>query len=101
MAKITIIKTPLTIEQKRIRALEYIEDTFNDIDMDEFIKKDIFNEYVQMKCLNCDYEETIDFDIIYETSYSLEDSKIVFYCPKCDKEKLVPLSFYERKKSLK
>lgn len=54
------------------------------MNIEEFLNRDIHEEYVEMKCLNCDYEEMLDFDILqemmemYDTDYPKE------HCPRCD-----------------
>ena len=53
--KFNTIKILLTIKQKKARAEEYNEfDALpgEEIDVKEFIKRDIYEEYIDFKCLN-------------------------------------------------
>jgi predicted nucleic-acid-binding Zn-ribbon protein len=96
--KFKTIKVPVSEEEKRNRALFYMEDTGINVNVEEFVKKEIFEEYIQMKCLNCDYEETLDFDIVSEM-WEVEFSDYPeSYCPKCNKGSMVPLDIYNQLK---
>ena len=102
--KFKIIKKALDVEQKRARALEYNEfDATQDeeIDVEEFIKKEIYEDYIHFKCLKCDYEEIVEADIILECFNSRMEDYPVSYCPNCNKPKLVPIDVYEQIKAKK
>lgn len=51
--KFTIKKVPLSEEEKRQRAEDFVEDTGQYVDVEAFVKQDVFDEYVDFKCLNC------------------------------------------------
>ena len=102
--KFKIIKKALDVEQKRARALEYNEfDATQDeeIDVEEFIKIEIYEDYIHFKCLKCDYEEIVEADIILECFNSRTEDYPVSYCPNCNKPKLVPIDVYEQIKAKK
>ena len=63
-----------------------------------FVKKDVYDEKVTLKCLKCDYEETVPWDIVDET-WDREDSPYpISYCQRCDKPHFVPIDIYNQKK---
>lgn len=92
--KFEIIRIPLTKKQKRERALLYNEVEFDEIDVDEFVKQDIYDEFIDFKCLNCGYEERAEADIVLECFNPREEDYPISYCPKCDKPKMVPKDIY-------
>ena len=51
------IKRYLSEDEKRQRA-EYVNEfaTFDKVDVDEFVKKDIYDETIILKCLNCGFQ---------------------------------------------
>ena len=96
--KFNIVKVPLTDEEKRQRALEYNEFEFGNIDVEEFVKREIYEDYIDLKCLNCGYEERAEADIVLECfDYKNEDYPIS-YCPNCNKPKQVPKDIYNQLK---
>lgn len=100
MKKLTFstIKKPVSDEEKRQRAKFYMEDTGIKVDVDAFVKQEIYDEYVEMKCLDCDYEETVDFDVLAE-SMEFDDSDYPsLYCPSCNEGTMVPKDIYAKKK---
>lgn len=63
-----------------------------------FVKKDVYDEKVTLKCLKCDYEETVPWDIVDET-WDREDSPYpISYYQRCDKPHFVPIDIYNQKK---
>ena len=63
-----------------------------------FVKKDVYDEKVSLKCLKCDYEETVPWDIVDET-WDREDSPYpISYCQRCDKPHFEPIDIYNQKK---
>ena len=87
----------LTYEEKIERANDFND--FNGeflIDPEEFAKETIYDSSVEMKCLECDFEDEIDFDDILQwLEINDEEEYPVFYCPNCDKESLIPKSIYK------
>lgn len=61
-----------------------------------YIQNDLFEETITLKCLKCDYEETVDYDIVEECW--MDGPYPVSYCPHCDKGDFVPLDIYNKKK---
>ena len=62
----------------------------------EFIKRDVYDETIDLKCLKCFYEETdVDWEMI-EEGWDGEDYPIL-YCPKCGKPHFVPLDIWNTK----
>lgn len=92
--KFGIVRVPLTTEEKRQRAEEYNEFEFGHVDVDEFVKKDIYDEYIDLKCLNCGFEERAEADIVLECFDSKHEDYPISYCPKCNKPKQVPKDIY-------
>ena len=104
MKKYNTIKTPLTIEEKRERVQFYnkmVKDGYEFgplINEEEFIKQDIFEEYVEMKCLKCGYSETVEYEFMQEIEemHGLDYPEV--YCGKCNKGTMVPLDIYNQLK---
>lgn len=91
----------LTEDEKRRRAIEYnafeIEDPIN---VEDFVKQEIYEETIVLKCLKCGFQEEIDFDYIAETWFeSDKDPYPISYCAKCNQPKVVPLDVYNTIKS--
>ena len=64
----------------------------------DFVKKDVYDEKITLKCLKCDYEETVPWDIVDET-WDRDDSPYpISYCQRCDKPHFVPIDIYNQKK---
>jgi|LGOV01.1.fsa_nt_gb hypothetical protein len=96
------IKRYLSDKEKRQRAEEFNEfSTFDKVDVEEFVKKDIFDETIILKCLNCGFQEEVDYDIVSEMWNEFESDYPESYCMKCDKPDVVPLDVYNRIKGLK
>lgn len=94
------IKRYLTDDEKRQRAKDYNEFAFNKIDVDEFVKKDIFDETIILKCLNCGFQEEVDYDIVSEMWNEFQSDYPESYCVNCNKPEVVPLDVYHRIKGL-
>lgn len=88
----------LTDEEKRKRAIEFNEYALDieKVDVDEFVKQEIFDETIELKCLNCGFQEEIDYDIVSECWDSFMSDYPVSYCPKCNIGDVVPLDVYNR-----
>jgi Zn finger protein HypA/HybF involved in hydrogenase expression len=65
------------------------------------VKKEIFEEYVEMKCLDCDHEETADFDMLQETMEFDDSPYPSLYCPSCNEGTMVPKDIYSQLKKKK
>jgi len=67
--------------------------------VDAFVSRDIFEETITFKCLKCDYEETLDLEIVEESwdDIGFPDYPVA-YCSNCNKDRLVPIDIYNKKK---
>ncbi len=101
------IKRPLSEAEKRERALVYNDfmDPFEpdpnapiDVDVEEFVKREIFDETIILKCLNCGFQEEVDYDLIEECWDESMSPYPESYCAKCNKPTVVPLDVYNRLK---
>ena len=62
----------------------------------EFIKRDVYDETIDLKCLKCFYTETdVDWEMI-EEGWDGKNYPIL-YCPKCRKPHFVPLDIWNNK----
>ena len=96
------IKHPLSDEEKRERAETYNEfEPFDKVDVEAFVKRDIYDETIILKCLNCDYEEEVDYDIVSECWDESISDYPESYCPRCDQPEMVPLDVHKRLKHKK
>ncbi len=62
-----------------------------------YAENDLFTESIILKCLNCGYEEEVDYEIVEECW--LDGPYPISYCPHCDKPKFVPIDIYNKKKN--
>lgn len=53
-------------------------------------------DLVDMKCLECNYEEEIELDILLELSDIDNEVAPVLTCPKCNHDLLVPKDVYDQ-----
>lgn len=96
------IKRLLTDDEKRERALDYNQfDEFDQVDVEKFVKKVIYDETIILKCLNCGFQEEVDYDIISECWDESDSDYPESYCMKCNKPKVVPLDVYNKIKHIK
>ncbi len=59
----------------------------------DFVKRDVYDETVDFKCLKCNKEQfNVDFEMI-EEDWDGTDYPIL-YCPFCNKPKFVPLDIW-------
>jgi hypothetical protein len=93
-------KRYLTDDEKRKRAIEFNECALDieKVDVEEFVKREIFDETIELKCLDCGFQEEIDYDIVSECWDSFMSDYPVSYCPKCNTGDVVPLDVYNRLK---
>ncbi len=64
--------------------------------IDWAMDNDSIEETITLKCLKCDYEEEIDYEIVEETWF--EGPYPTSYCPQCGKPYFVPIDIYNKKK---
>ena len=89
-------KIPLTEEEKRDRAEFFAEFTGESVDIEAFVKKDVFDEFVDFKCLNCKNEQELEADIVFELFDPNFEEYPLQTCPKCGKDKFVPKDIYDQ-----
>lgn len=58
--------------------------------------KDFDTDLVDMKCLECDYEEEVPLDILLEFFDSSVDHAQTLTCPHCDEDLFVPKDVYDQ-----
>ncbi len=100
--KFKTTKKTISYEEKINRAKDYND--FNNlkkgdigyIEPAEFAKQDVYDEYVDFKCLDCGYEETIEGDIVFELFDEEFDDYPIFDCPKCNVGRFVPKDIFEK-----
>ena len=63
-----------------------------------FVKKDVYDEKITLKCLKFDNEETVPWDIVDETWDRENYLYPISYCQRCDKPHFVPIDIYNQKK---
>lgn len=95
--KFSIKKAPISEEEKRDRAEFFAEDTRQYVDVEAFVKQDIYDEFIDYKCLSCIYEEELEVDVVLEMFYPEFEEYPLLTCPKCGKGKFVPLDIYKAK----
>ena len=62
----------------------------------EFVKREVYDETIDLKCLKCSYEEhDVDWEMIEEGWNGIDYPKL--YCPKCGKPHFVPLEIWKQK----
>lgn len=68
-------------------------------DEDDFFF-DSYSEYIRMKCLQCDYEEDVEADILLECCFSKKLGYPIQYCPHCNHGDFIPKDVYCQLKGL-
>ena len=62
----------------------------------EFVKREVYDETIDLKCLKCSYEEhDVDWEMIEEGWNVIDYPKL--YCPKCGKPHFIPLEIWKQK----
>lgn len=101
MKKYSTIKRLLTLEEKQER-IDFAKEWGElDIDEESFLRSDIYDEYVLMKCVSCDYEEKVEIDIIDELVAMYKMDYPELECPNCNKRKarMIPIDIYNEEKN--
>lgn len=92
--KFTIKKVPISKEEKRERAEFFIEDTGQSVDVEAFVNSNVYDEFVDFKCLKCNHEEELEADIVFELFFPEFEGFPVLTCPKCGKDTFIPKDIY-------
>ena len=95
--KFTIKKVLVSEEEKIDWAEFFVGDTGQYVDVEAFVKQDIYEEFIDYKCLSCKYEDELEADIVLEMFYPEFEEYPLLTCPKCGKDKFVPLDIYKAK----
>lgn len=95
--KFSIKKAPISEEEKRDRAEFFAKDTRQYVDVEAFVKQDIYDEFIDYKCLSCILQEELEADVVLEMFYPEFEEYPLLTCPKCGKGKFVPLDIYKAK----
>ncbi|OHE45694.1 MAG: hypothetical protein A3K26_04740 [Tenericutes bacterium RIFOXYA12_FULL_35_10] len=96
------IKIKISDEEKNQRLEDYRYALKNGfyfgppVDIDDFIKRDIFDESVRFKCLSCGFEDNLEYDILLEMWDESVSDYPILYCNHCSKEKSVPIDIYHK-----
>lgn len=53
-------------------------------------------DLVDMKCLECDYEDEVELDILLELFDEVSDPSPVITCPHCNHDLFVPKDVYDQ-----
>ena len=62
----------------------------------EFVKREVYDETIDLKCLKCSYEEhDVDWEMIEEGWDGIDYPRL--YCPKCGKPHFIPLEIWKQK----
>jgi len=98
------VKVPVSREEKLRRAREYNEycgEGECPVDPEEFAGREAYEEYVDMKCLGCGYEERQEADMVLECLEMEGGDYPRSYCPECGRPDMVPKDIYEEMKGKK
>lgn len=98
--KFSTIKKPISKKEKIERAKDF--NYFNElkpgdleyVNPEEFAKKEIYDEFIRFKCLNCKKEETLESDIVFELFDEDFEDFPVLTCPFCGEETYVPKDIF-------
>lgn len=94
--KFEIVKVLLTKKEKLERVRDYNEFAFEKIDEKEFVNKEIYDEFIDFKCLKCGFEERAEADIVLECFNPKDEDYPTSYCPNCNRLKMVPKDIYNQ-----
>lgn len=93
--KFKIIKVPLTEEEKRARVEEFNMYEGTNLDVEEFVSQDIYEEFIEFKCLDCGTEVTLEAEIVFELFDPDLDEFPALICNDCSNGTIVPKDLYE------
>lgn len=66
------------------------------VNKEAFMKKEIFDEFVDFKCLNCQNEEELEADIVFELFDEEIEDYPVLTCHFCGQETFVLKDIYTK-----
>ena len=103
MRKLITKKIPISEEEKRMRVEDYNYFENANIDVEEFVKKEIYDEYVELICLKCGHKDEIEYDLLLEMFEFIDCDIPELECPFCRGGTVIPIQFLDeyRKKNHK
>lgn len=98
MRKLITKKIPISEEEKRQRVEDYNYFENANINVEEFVKKDIYDEYVELICLKCGHKDEIEYDLLLEMFEFLDCDIPELECPFCRGGTVIPIQFLDEYK---
>ena len=98
MRKLITKKIPISEEEKRIRVEDYNYFKNANIDVEEFVKKEIYDEYVELICLKCGHKDEIEYDLLLEMFEFIDCDIPELECPFCRGGTVIPSQFLDEYK---
>ena len=98
MRKLITKKIPISEEEKRIRVEDYNYFENANIDVEEFVKKEIYDEYVELICLKCGHKDEIEYDLLLEMFEFIDCDIPELECPFCRGGTVIPSQFLDEYK---
>lgn len=86
-------KRPLTADEKKVFAQfvnEQHDEEIGQIDIDEFVKLELFDETVTFECSHCHKKTIIDFSIVKKELPKNKDLLPYIKCEYCNKGTMLP-----------
>ena len=84
--------------KKKQRVRDYNEFEGDNIDEEEFVKREIFDEYVELICLKCGHKDEIEYDLLLEM-FEFDDVDVPeLECPFCRGGTVIPTQFLDEYK---
>ena len=93
-----IKKKYLTYEEKLDRVREYNEFEEENINEEEFAKRDIYDEYIDFKCLKCGVEHELEADIVFKLFEPEYEEYPEWICNDYKGGTMVPINIYNKLK---
>lgn len=90
------VRVKVSLKEKKERVANYLEynnSTYQKININEYLKADIYDEYVIMHCCDCHHEINFDINLV-ESLISIYGGDLIMQCPKCKQYHLIPLDLY-------
>lgn len=70
--------------------------------IENYLNDDIYEEFVNFKCIDCGYEEMVDYEIATEMMYYAGDDYPIMDCVECSAKRkegqMVPIDIYNEMK---
>ena len=100
--RFSIIRELIPYEEK-LKNVKYNKEGIEfEIGIEKYLNTDIYEEYVNLKCVDCGYEEMVDYEIATEIMYYAGDDYPIMECVKCNSKRkvgqMVPVEIYNELK---